>query len=126
MKLQQKLDGNKKESGEQHGPHFATRQPHAPDRDHRRHSQARKQETVEHHVIDVHLIERDPAPVESGAPQRCRRSARAVAEELVASAVWRSCQCGPARSPLIYFYCRTSGAGLFPCSCTPGSLATTS
>ncbi len=87
VKLQQELNGNAEERGDQQRPHFARRQPHAMRGQHRRHAQAGKQKAVEHHVLHVHLVEREPAPVEPRAPQGSGQRARAVAQKPPACAI---------------------------------------
>ena len=45
------------------------------------HAQAGKQKTVEHHVLHVHLVEREPPKVKSSAPQGSGQGASAVTQK---------------------------------------------
>ena len=47
---------------------------------HREHAQAGKEEAVEHHVLHGHLVEREPAKVETRAPKAAGQGACAVAQ----------------------------------------------
>ncbi len=49
--------------------------------DDRQYSQGGKEETVKHHVLDAHLVERQPAPVEACTPEAAGQRAGTVAQQ---------------------------------------------
>jgi hypothetical protein len=81
VKLQKELDRNAEGRGQQHGAPLAGGQARAAAEHHGRHAQAGKEKTVEHHVLHVHLVEREPAPVEACAPEGSGQRACAVAQK---------------------------------------------
>jgi hypothetical protein len=83
MKLEEKLEGNAEKSAEEQQTRLVGSEPEAAamDEGHGQHAQGGKEKTVEHHVLDAHLVERETAEVEACAPEAAGDEAGAVAEK---------------------------------------------
>ena len=68
MKLDEELDGNAEERGNEQQAGLAPGEPHAAGQRNRQHAQARKQKAVEHHILHAHLVEREPAEIKARTP----------------------------------------------------------
>jgi len=71
MKLDQKLNWYAEKGADEQQAQLAGSEPKtaAMNEGNRHHAEAGKEKTVEHHVFDAHLVERQPAEVESRAPE---------------------------------------------------------
>ena len=101
VKLNEELDRNAEDGGNEQNANLASGETNPVEQRDGEQADAGKEEPIEHHVLHAHLIQREPAEVETGAPQASGDRACAIAEKPGARA---QCRCfGHA-----YFYCRTA------------------
>ena len=79
--LDEARDGNAEGRGDEQRPEFRSGEAHTANERHRQYAQAGKENAIEHHVLDAHLVEREAAEVEARAPQATGHKAGAVAEK---------------------------------------------
>ncbi len=111
VKLDKELDGNAEDGGDEKDANFTAGETHAVQKRHGQQADAGKEKPIEHHMFDAHLIEREAAEVETGAPEASGDRACAVAEK------------GGARAQCFVFghacfYCRTAGTRHYMIGCT--------
>ena len=103
VELDEKLNGNSKSSGDEQEANLTPGEANPIHQGYRQHSQAGEEETVEHHVLHAHLVERQPAEVETCSPEASGEGAGAVAEKGDAPAGSFGADFGLCHS---LFYCR--------------------
>ena len=81
VELQEELDGNPEKSGEKQKTELAAGEAHAVDEGDGKHAEAGKEEAVEDHGLDGHLVKREAAEVEARSPERSGERAGAITEE---------------------------------------------
>jgi len=86
VELDQELDGDAEEGRNEQDPPFAEREPRPMGDGDGRHANAGEEKAIEHHGLNAHLIQRQPAEVESCAPEGSGKRTGAVSEETQATA----------------------------------------
>jgi len=83
------LNGYTEEGAEQQQACLPASEPEAAtmDQRHRQHAKRGKEEAIKYHVLDAHLVQRQPAEIEACAPQAPSRAAGAVAQKRDAPAL---------------------------------------
>ncbi len=92
VELEQKLYGDAKRGGDEEHSQLICREAHPVAEQDGKHAKQGKQEAIEHHIFHAHLIEREAAEVETGAPYASREGAGSVSQPVRGGLLWRLCR----------------------------------